>query len=111
MCVGIPMQVVEPKGRFALCRAEGNGGGEHELREIDMILVGEQPEGTWVLTFLDAAREVVSEEHARQTADALKALALVMQGETSIDHLFADLIGREPQLPEHLRKPEPEGAA
>ncbi|MFT4079000.1 HypC/HybG/HupF family hydrogenase formation chaperone [Rhodomicrobium lacus] len=109
MCVGIPMQVVQPKDRFALCRAEGNAGAE--LREIDMILVGEQPEGTWVLTFLDAAREVISEEHARQTADALKALALVMQGETSIDHLFADLIGREPQLPEHLRKPGPEDAA
>jgi len=110
MCVGIPMQVVEPKGRFALCRAEGTHA-DAELREIDMVLVGEQPEGAWVLTFLDAAREVISEEHAHQTADALQALALVMQGETSIDHLFADLIGREPQLPEHLRKPEPEGAA
>ena len=90
------MQVVECGPRHALCRANG------EMRKIDMALVGEQPAGSWVLVFLDAAREVVSAEHAAKIGDALKALALVMQGETSVDHLFADLIGREPQLPQHL---------
>jgi hydrogenase expression/formation protein HypC len=97
MCVGLPMQIVEPRGRWA---AASFGA---ETREIDMALIGEQPAGAWVLVFLDAAREVISPEQARKTHDALKAVALVMEGETSIDHLFADLIGREPQLPEHLR--------
>ncbi len=101
MCIGIPMQIVEPRQRYALCR--GNG----ESREIDMALVGEQPEGAWVLVFLDAAREVISAGDAAKIAGALKALALVMQGETSVDHLFADLIGREPELPAHLK---PQGA-
>ena len=97
MCVGLPMQVIEPRGRYALCRY-----GE-DLRTVDMILVGDQPAGAWVLVFLDAAREVITAEQAEKTADALRALALVMRGETSVDHLFADLIGREPELPAHLK--------
>ena len=101
MCIGLPMQVVEPRGRYALCRSGG------ELRTVDMILVGEQAPGAHVLVFLDAAREVLSAEDARKTADALTALSLVMQGETSVDHLFADLVGREPELPAHLKSPQP----
>ncbi len=104
MCIGLPMQIVEPRGRMAIARF-----GE-ELREIDLALVGAQPAGAWVLTFFDAAREVVTEEQAKKTQDALRAVALVMQGDTSVDHLFADLIGREPQLPEHLRPALPENA-
>ena len=104
MCIGFPMQVVEPRGRYALCRSAS------ELRTIDMILVGEQPIGAHVLVFLDAARAVISSEDARKTADALSALSLAMQGETSVDHLFADLVGREPELPAHLksRLPKPQ---
>ncbi len=97
MCIGLPMQVIEPQGRYALCRY-----GD-DLRTVDMILVGEQPAGAWVLVFLEAAREVITEEQAGKTADALHALALVMQGEISVDHLFADLVGREPELPPHLK--------
>jgi hydrogenase expression/formation protein HypC len=97
MCIGIPMQVVERRARYALCA----GGGE--AREIDMALVGEQPEGTWILVFLDAAREVISTQEAARIGDALTALALVAEGEANVDHLFADLIGREPELPDHLK--------
>ncbi len=104
MCIGLPMQVIEPRGRYALCRY-----GE-DVRTIDMILVGDQPAGAWVLVFLDAAREIITEEQAAKTADALRALALVMQGETSVDHLFADLVGREPELPPHLKSLLPEPA-
>jgi len=100
MCIGLPMQVVEPGPHFSLCRMDG------EMRSIDMSLVGEQPAGTWLLVFLNAAREVITAEYAAQIGDALKALSLVLSGETSVDHLFADLIGREPELPEHL-KPKP----
>ena len=104
MCIGLPMQVVEPRGRYALCRSGG------DLRTVDMILVGEQPPGTHVLVFLDAARDVMTADEARKTADALTALSLVMQGETSVDHLFADLAGREPELPPHLKSlvPKPQ---
>ncbi|MAZ17777.1 HypC/HybG/HupF family hydrogenase formation chaperone [Oricola sp.] len=97
MCLGVPMQVVEPGAIRALCRARD---GDHE---IDMSLVGEIPEGTWVMVFLGAAREVISEETAHRSADAIEALEMAMRGESGFDHLFADLIDREPELPEFLR--------
>jgi hydrogenase expression/formation protein HypC len=97
MCIGLPMQVVENHGDSAVCRYRG------DLSNIDMMLVGEQAVGTWLLVFLDTAREVIEAERAQQIGDALEAMRLVMQGETAIEHLFVDLIDREPQLPEFLR--------
>ena len=93
MCIGLPMQVIEARDGTALC--EGMG----ERREINMQLVGDQAPGTWVLTFLDAAREVLTEEAAANITDAVRAVNLVMQGQTDIDHLFADLVDREPEPP------------
>lgn len=100
MCVGIPYEIVECSGSTALCK------GRSGTRTIDITLVGEQPAGTWVLAFLDAAREVIAAETARQIGDALEAVARALAGDTAIDHLFADLVGREPQLPPHLRPVE-----
>jgi hydrogenase expression/formation protein HypC len=97
MCIGIPMQIIEQRGESALCVYKG----QEDL--IDMMLVGQQPVGTWLLVFLDTAREVLSDQRARQIADALEALHLAMQGDSRIDHLFADLVDREPQLPEFLK--------
>jgi hydrogenase expression/formation protein HypC len=97
MCIGIPMQVAEPRGRYALCSSDSGA------REVDMILVDEQPAGTWVLVFLDAARQVLDAEEAAKIGSALKALSLALSGETDLDHLFPDLAGREPQLPDHLK--------
>lgn len=95
------MQVVEMRESFALCEADG----KQEL--IDMMLLGDQPKGTWILNFLGAAREVMTPEFAEQTRQALNALDDIMQGDiqhnSQIDHLFADLVDKEPQLPEHLR--------
>ncbi len=93
MCIGIPMQVVEAGDGYATC--EGMG----ERRTINMQLVGDQPVGTWILTFLDSAREVLSPDAAAKITDAVTAVNLVMRGETDIEHLFADLIDREPERP------------
>lgn len=90
------MQVVEVREGIAVC--EGMG----ERRDINMQLVGEQQPGTWVLTFLDTAREVLSEADAVRISDAVMAVNLVMQGQTDVDHLFADLIDREPPRPASL---------
>ncbi|MEW8506401.1 MAG: HypC/HybG/HupF family hydrogenase formation chaperone [Candidatus Thiodiazotropha sp.] len=97
MCIGVPMQVVSKQQGYAVC--EGMG----ETRLVDTLLVGEQRIGSWLLVFLDSAREVLSEESAREIAQALQALNLTLRGEHDIDHLFSDLVNREPQLPEHLR--------
>lgn len=96
MCIGIPMRVVTCDDRLALC---DDGGGQ---RPIDLTLIGPQPPGTWVLTFLGGAREVLTPEQARRTRDALQAVAMVLDGEDDIDHLFADLIERPGRLPPHL---------
>jgi len=98
MCIGIPMQVVETGNGYAWCE------GMEQRRLIDTLLVGDQPVGTWLLIFLDAAREVLGTGDAARITAAVQAVNLVMQGETGIDHLFADLLDREPRLPEFVRQ-------
>jgi len=99
MCLGIPMQVVSVLSEH-LSHCQGMG----KQKNIDMSLVGEQPVGTWVVTFLDAAREVVDDDRAKQMTDALEAVELAMFSDGSgIDSLFADIIDREPELPPHLQ--------
>ena len=97
MCIGIPMQVISSESGYALCRGMG------ESRRVDTLLVGDQPIGSWLLVFLDSAREVLTEQRAGQIRQALEALELALHGEREVGHLFADLVEREPQLPEHLR--------
>ena len=83
------MQVVEARGFHALC--VGRSGEEL----VNMMLIGPQPPGTWVLNFLGSAREVLSEEDAHNADRALDALAAVMNGAESIDsdHYFPGLSG------------------
>jgi hydrogenase assembly chaperone HypC/HupF len=73
------MQVIRAGEITALCR--GRNGEE----EVNMLLVGEQPEGVWVLSFLGWAREVISEQHAREIDLALDGLQEIMDGAESID--------------------------
>lgn len=99
MCLGIPMRVIEAGEHVALCERGP------ERRRIDLALVGPQPVGAWLLTFLDAAREVLSEAQAQQIERALQGLEAALAGRAGeVDAFFADLVGREPQLPAHLRK-------
>ena len=78
--------------------------GMGQQKNIDMNLVGQQLVGTWVITFLDAAREVVDENQALQVTNALEAVNLAMSNDTTgIDSLFSDIIERGPQLPPHLQ--------
>ncbi|MEW8585017.1 MAG: HypC/HybG/HupF family hydrogenase formation chaperone [Candidatus Thiodiazotropha sp.] len=100
MCIGVPMRVLSTQPGQAVC--EGMG----ETRLVDTLLVGEQKVGSWLLVFLDTAREILSEEGAKEITQALQALKLAIRGEREIDHLFSDLVNREPQLPAHLRPAE-----
>lgn len=89
------------EGSTALC--EGRNGVER----LDTLLTGPLAPGQWVLGFLGAAREVIDAERAAQVEDALLAMESVRHGGENSDQLihaaFADLIGREPQLPDFLR--------
>jgi hydrogenase expression/formation protein HypC len=97
MCLAIPMRVVSGGEFAAWC--EGRG----ERRRIDLSLVGAQREGTWVVAFRDVARQVLSEEEANALNLALDGLEAALRGETTdFDAYFPDLVGRAPELPEHL---------
>ncbi len=84
MCIGIPMQVIEADGRFALC--EGRG----ERRRINTALVGDVSRGDWLLVFLDDAREQIDAQRAAEVNGALDLVQGAMQGmETQEDAGFA----------------------
>ena len=97
MCIGIPMRIEHSNGLRALCQRNG------QSQSVDLSLVGPQPPGTWVLVFHDAARRILSAQEASNILSAIEALESVLQGDTAVDHLFADLVDREPPLPAHLR--------
>jgi hydrogenase expression/formation protein HypC len=94
MCLGIPMQVMESNEFTALCERRG------EQRRLNMMLIGPQPVGTWVLAIMDHAREVLSPERAQQIDEAVSGLEAAMRGETDLDSFFADL-----QLPSAIGPP------
>ena len=99
MCIGVPMQLVSADGLVGWCRADEGSA----LEEVDLALVGPCQPGAWLLVFLGAAREIMDEETAQRMQLALQALNQTMNGQSDIDHLFADLVDREPPLPDHLR--------
>jgi hydrogenase expression/formation protein HypC len=97
MCVGIPMQITGTEAGVAVC--EGRGRRER----IDLALVGDQPQGSWILAYQGCAVRTLTPIEAAQTAAALDALEAVLAGEANVDAYFADLIEREPVLPAHLK--------
>ncbi len=97
MCLGVPMTIIETNNATALCERRG------ESRLVSVLLLDEPPIGTQVLVFIDNAVRRLDAEEAQQIDNAIDGLAAACNGE-DFDHLFADLINREPELPEHLRQ-------
>ena len=94
MCLTIAMKVLAMQGPLtAICEADDGP------QVVDMSLIGDVSPGEWVTVHLGIARERMTEDQAIQLRNALSALDLVRNGETDIDHLFADLVGREPPKP------------
>ncbi|MCC5992962.1 MAG: HypC/HybG/HupF family hydrogenase formation chaperone [Rhodobacteraceae bacterium] len=96
MCVGTPMQVISVNGIAAMC-SDGT-----RAETVDLSLLGDVAPGTWLLTHLGCAREVISEREARQIMAALDGLRAVQTGGDPGD-AFADLDARSPSLPPHLQ--------
>ena len=96
MCVGVPMKILSVDG-IAARATDG-----HEEALVDLSLTGPVAPGTWVLTFLGAAREVISDDEATKITNALNGLRALMQG-GELGEAFADLEQSSPRLPQHLQ--------
>ena len=72
MCIGAPVQIIESREFTARCR--GRNGEE----EVNMMLIGPQPVGTWVVNFLGSAREVLTPEEAERINASMDELAAMM---------------------------------
>jgi hydrogenase expression/formation protein HypC len=91
------MQVIRCEDGMAECEGRGR------RQRLNVMLLGSVPAGAWVLAHQGTAVRTMSEDEARQTNDALGALDAALAGSTDIDTFFSDLIGREPELPPHLK--------
>jgi len=96
MCLGLPMTIVETDGTTALCQY-----GD-ELRRVSVLLLSDPPVGAKVLVYIDSAVRLLDDEEARLIGDAIQGLQAALNGD-DCDRFFADLVDREPELPEHLR--------
>lgn len=101
MCLGVPMQVQSvPSWGIALCCANADGS---EPQRIETSLLLQAPRvGDWLLVHVNIALRALEAVEARQISDAVLAVSRAAAGE-SFEHLLADLIDREPQLPPHLQ--------
>ena len=90
------MTIVEGDDNWATCDRRG------QTHKVSMMLIGAQAPGTKILVHVDSAIRVLDADEAQLIDDALDGLAAAVEGR-DFEHLFADLIDREPQLPEHLR--------
>ena len=96
MCLGIPMRILSVDG-IAATATDGR-----EVAQIDLSLLGDVLPGSWVLTFLGTAREVIGTEQAAKIGAALDGLRALMAG-GDLGDAFADLESRTPELPPHLQ--------
>ena len=93
------MQVIEANENSAV-RVGRNG-----RQVINTMLLGRVEVGQWLMTFLDAGREVIDEQRAGMVNAALDGLqALSEGGEVNLDLFFEDLVSREPTLSEFIKK-------
>lgn len=87
MCLSIPKQVVEWEGEGDFAWVERSG----ERERVNMMLIGPQPVGTWILTALGLAKEVVADEERALIEDALSALAASLADQYDPAAHFQDL--------------------
>lgn len=95
MCLSIPMQIVAIEGEFGDFAIVERAQGDAVRRErVNMMLIGEQPVGTWILASLGLAKEVIDEDERALIEDALAALSSSLDGDYDPSQHFADLHAR-----------------
>lgn len=104
MCVGIPL-CVQHIGDDGMAHC-ADAAGEAYAMPVHTALLDQPPQpGDWLLTHIDTAIRPLEAGEGQQIADALEAVRRASRGE-DFEHLIADLVDREPQLPAHLRDSE-----
>ena len=92
MCLSIPMRVVEWGDEEGMLAWVERGEGDSLRREqVNMMLIGAQPVGTWILASLGLAKETVDDENRMLIEDALSALDASLDGNYDATRHFADL--------------------
>ncbi|MDQ5879406.1 MAG: hydrogenase expression/formation protein HypC [Pseudomonadota bacterium] len=92
MCLSIPMRVVEWVDEEGMLAWVERGEGDSLRREqVNMMLIGAQPVGTWILASLGLAKETVDDENRMLIEDALSALDASLDGNYDATRHFADL--------------------
>ncbi len=97
MCLSIPMQIVaqaDDSGHFAI--VERRQGDTLRRERANMMLIGRQPVGTWILVSLGLAREVVDDGERALIEDALAALSAALAGNYDPAVHFIDLTTASP---------------
>ncbi|RLA07054.1 MAG: HypC/HybG/HupF family hydrogenase formation chaperone [Gammaproteobacteria bacterium] len=79
MCIGIPVKIIKEGEFVSTCK------GRNGVVDVNMMLIGQQSVGTWVLNFLGSARSILSKEEAININKALDGLEKINQGEHNID--------------------------
>ena len=72
-------------------RVERGEGDSLRRERINMMLIGAQPVGTWILASLGLAKETVDDENRALIEDALAALDESLHGDYDPASHFADL--------------------
>jgi hydrogenase expression/formation protein HypC len=62
-----------------------------QREQVNMMLLGPQPIGTWVLTSLGLAKEVIEPEELALIEEALTALAASLDGDYDSTLYFQDI--------------------
>ncbi|MCB1942572.1 MAG: HypC/HybG/HupF family hydrogenase formation chaperone [Candidatus Accumulibacter sp.] len=92
MCLSIPMQVVALEGEDGDCAiVERRHGNALRRERVNMMLVGPQPIGTWILASLGLAKEVLDDHQRTLIEEALDALAAAMRGDYDPSAYFSGL--------------------
>lgn len=87
MCLAVPKQVVAWEGEGEVAWVERDGHRER----VNMMLLGPQPVGTWVLTSLGLGKDVVDDDARALIEDALAALAAALEDDYDPARHFRDL--------------------
>ncbi|EXI71457.1 MAG TPA: HypC/HybG/HupF family hydrogenase formation chaperone [Candidatus Accumulibacter phosphatis] len=98
MCLSVPMQVVahdDTNGEFAIVERRDDGVVRRD--RVNMLLIGPQTIGTWVLVSLGLARETVDDDQRVLIEDALAAVLAVQNGTHDAGSHFLDLLRAPPE--------------